>query len=57
MERGTRTPAGSIGLRQIMSVISAADAVQKRLGTTAHLTLELPCAMGAMQFMQMPSIS
>jgi hypothetical protein len=57
MERGTRMPAGLIKSRRIMSVIGAADVVQKRLCTTAHLTLELPCAMGAMQFMQMPSIS
>jgi hypothetical protein len=40
-----------------MSVIGAVPAVQKRLSTTAHVTLQLPCALGAMQYMQMSSIS
>jgi hypothetical protein len=31
--------------------------VQKRLGTTAHVTLQLPCALGAMQYMQTASMS
>jgi hypothetical protein len=50
MERGTRTPAGSIGSGRIMSVIGAPHAVQKRLGTTAHVTLQLPCALDAKAF-------
>jgi hypothetical protein len=57
MEHGIRTTAGSIRWNRIMSIIGAVPAVQKMLGTTAHVTLQLPCALGAMQYMQMPSIS
>jgi hypothetical protein len=57
MELGIHTPAGSTGSKRIMSVIGAVNAAQERLGTTAHVTLQLPCALGAMQYMQMPSIS
>jgi hypothetical protein len=57
MEHGTHTPADSIGSRRIMSVIGAANVVQKRLGTTAHVTPQLPCALVAMQYMQTASIS
>ena len=42
----------TIGSRQIMSIIGAANVVQKKLGTTAHVTPQLPCASIAMQYMQ-----
>ena len=43
--------------RRILSVIGAVAAGEKRLGTTAHVTLEFPCAWGAMHYMLTTSIS
>ena len=59
MERGIRTLAGSVRQKRIMSVIGAMAVAKKRLGTTAHVTLQLPCAcaLGAMHYMLMTLIS
>jgi len=42
---------------ETISDISAVAAGEKRLGTTAHVTLEFPCAWGAMHYMLITSIS